>query len=248
MKTLLTSLMLVSLALLAFVSASEPTKDAGLEEKHRLQKTSKELKQCPDGHTQLKDIPIKYGLYGVHIHPEAQWTSEDKELMKGVARKDYVLGGDVIHDVSPRFRTTCLTCGYYYEVDYVPDDGGAWVKTGQRMSDFTTELSITARSLPFAKNDKLFISVSVVGDKVVREYIAVTIPIDERVLMLQRLKVWIAEHGYNESLLHLEGHAPLTASDQVIESSKARFHISAGSYPTDKTATFAFYLTRNAID
>lgn len=245
MKTLLTSLLLIAALFSSLASASEPTKELALEEKHRLQKTSKELKRCPDGHSNLKDIPIKYGLYGVHMHPEEQWTDEDKELMKGVAKKDFVLGGDVVHDISPRFQTTCLTCGYHYEVDYVPDDGGQWVKTGQKLSDFTTAFSAPANSLPFAKSTDLYISVSVVAGKVAREYIAATIPIEERESMLEQLKSWIAKHGYNEALLHLGNQDPLTAFDQLIEEGKARFYISVASNPRDKTAVFMFYMRRN---
>ena len=109
---------------------------AEIEEKHALQDTSAMLKSCPDGHTSLRDIPILYGSFPIQTKDPADWSDEDKALAARRDAKEVILGGELDSAEDPRFQTTCLTCGYRYEMLAVPDLGGNWVKNGHRFADF----------------------------------------------------------------------------------------------------------------
>jgi hypothetical protein len=215
--------------------------DDELERKHRQQKTSAILKVCPDGHATLKDIPVRYGLFGIHIRPEAEWTDVDRALAREEAERKVVLGGDVYMDVSPRFQVTCLTCGFSYEVSFVPDEGANWTKVGKSFGDFTTKFSDTALSLPFAKEPSLYIGVTLASGRVYHEFISVTLPTVKGQQMTQKLREWVVSNKFSERALSSDMIRP---HEQTVESGGAKFTLTAIELPNNEGVSFTFSLHR----
>jgi hypothetical protein len=70
--------------------------------------TSAQLKQCPDGHACLKDVPIVYGLFAVGGTNQA----ERKRL---IDHFEMWPGGCCVGPDSPKVRPTCTNCGFGYD-------------------------------------------------------------------------------------------------------------------------------------
>lgn len=223
------------------------------EEKHRLQKTSAILGTCPDGHPNLRDIPILYGLFGIQTKNPKNWNDDDKILAKKRDSHEVILGTDALVGGEPRFQPTCISCGYYYRVRSVPDEDAEWTKSGRKFSDFSTKFSSAAISLPFAELPNHSITVVVKEKSVVSELISITIPKSQRDQLVSRLRKWIAENHYQPSLLQVD--VPLlepypidsipdirTIANQTVEEGNAEFHIAVTTGESD--ANFTFYLTR----
>ncbi len=246
---------LCTLLFVTVTSAQDPFPvDKGLEKKHQLQKTSAILKACPDGHTKLKDVPIMYGLAGILMKEESEWNEGDKELQQRVTNREVVLGGCVSFSESPRFQPTCLECGFQYEIDFVPDDGGRWVKWGTRLSDFTQKFSGPTITLPFIGMGDVSINPSLKDNTIESVFVSSRVPIGKRDELLEQVKKWILKNDYSMSLLRINSGTAESAPDpfgesredreQKIEDGKAKFHIDVDSSPGEDHASFTFYLSR----
>ena len=216
-----------------------------IEKKHSLQETSAMLKACPDGHTNLKDIPILYGTFPLLTKKPAEWNDEDKAIAKRRDAKEIILGGEPDRADDPRFQSTCLTCGYQYKMLAAPDLGANWVKDGHKFSDFTTAFSPVTSSLPFAKLPDADITVKVGKQgRVISESIEVTVPADKKSEWVAKIEKWIDENHFQRSLLHIENPPYPRLDEQELEDGNARFYIEIHTASGGNNTRIAFLLER----
>lgn len=217
-----------------------------IEEKHSLQETSAMLKSCPDGHTTLIDIPIIYGANAVLNKNSSDWDDEDKSLAKRRNAGEIILSGEPNEALDPRFRPTCQTCGYQYNVISVSYNDGNWFKKGRVFSDFTTPFSPVALSLPFAGMRGTDISVELTRKgQVVSESIEITIPVSTKNELLAKIEKWIDDQRFNRSLLHVETPPCPRLDEQPLENNRARFFIDVHTDPAKETTRLHFQLERS---
>lgn len=81
--------------------------------------------ECPDGHTELRDIPIRYGM-----------VSNDEQTQQDLADLKYVLGGCSVGKDSPKTALICARCRFRYR------GNGIWHKSSTNAGLF---------GLPFSK-------------------------------------------------------------------------------------------------
>jgi hypothetical protein len=248
---------LLPLILLPVLYAQSPydmySGDPGAEDKHRRQKTSKMLGQCPDGHQTLKDIPIHYGLHGILVKDQKDWNEKDRALAKLLDDKKVVLGTDVLSGGEPRFQPTCLTCGYYYTIRAVPDFYGSWRKTGKKFLDFKTEFSPLTRSVPFATADDVLISVTLAKGKVESESVDAYVPTAHADEWLKKVNEWLDQQGYpRETMKDLRIRNEIRYPQlepfhegQVIKGENSKFWLNISRLSEGKTVQLNFDLKKN---
>lgn len=193
----------------------------------------------------LKGIPILYGTFSILAKKPDDWNDEDKALAKRRDAKEVILGGQADSSKDPRIQSTCLTCGYHYQVLAVPNIGANWIKHGHHFSDFGTSLSSAAMSLPFAGIENADFSVEI--DKkghVVSESIEVTIPANKKDELVMKIEKWIEENHFNRSLLHIETPPFPRLDEQAVEDDKARFYIDVRKDAEKETTRIGFALDR----
>src|SRR5258705_2140025 len=145
---------------------------------------SADLKQCPDGHTTLKDVPISYGL------PATSTRAEWKKCERQLDNLEFVLGGCVLDDDSPRVRQTCTMCRFGYN-----SRTGTWSRTSRDIHSFKRPFSELLTSFPVpAHRRKVEYKQGVKSDKIVFEEIVYAASKDHPELKT-RIDRWFAQHG-----------------------------------------------------
>jgi hypothetical protein len=145
---------------------------------------SPDLKQCPDGHTTLKDVPISYGL------PAASTRAEWKKLQRQIDNLEFVLGGCEVDNDSPMVRPTCTTCRFGYN-----SRTGTWTRRSTDIHSFKRPFTDLLTSFPvLAHPRKLEYEQGVQSDHVVLEEIVYTASKDHPELKA-RIDQWFAGHG-----------------------------------------------------
>lgn len=91
------------LAAYVFCQADEPEEPVA---------TSDRPVECPDGHRELRDVPIRYGM-----------VSNDDQRRQDLADLKYVLGGCIMGKDSPKTAVICGKCRFRYRGD------GVWYKS-----------------------------------------------------------------------------------------------------------------------
>ena len=217
-----------------------------VEKDHAMQETSAKLGTCPDGHANLRDIPVLYGTFPVLTKDPADWNDEDRALAKRRDAKEVILGGEPDDARDPRFQSRCVTCGYYLEVNRVPGTGSNWIKKGQKFSDFSTPFFPATASLPFAKLPDTGISVEIDRDGyVVSEIIEATVPADKKNEMVAKIESWIDENKFQRDLLHVEIPRYPRKYEERVEDDQAWFFIEVQTSEDRKSTRFAFVLERS---
>src|SRR5438034_4420628 len=98
---------------------------------------SADLKQCPDGHTTLKDVPISYGV------PGASTRAEWKKLQRQIDNLEFVLGGCEVGEYPPMVRPMCTTCRFGYN-----SRTGTWSRASHDIHSFKRPFSELLTSFP----------------------------------------------------------------------------------------------------
>src|SRR5437016_3670417 len=131
---------------------------------HAAELRSADLKQCPDGHTTLKDVPISYGV------PGASTRAERKKLQRQIDNLEFLLGGCEVDQDSPMVRPTCTTCRFGYN-----SRTGTWSRASHDIHSFRRPFSELLNSFPMpAHPRKVEYKQGVKSDKVVFEEIVYT--------------------------------------------------------------------------
>lgn len=219
-----------------------------VEKDHSIQETSAMLKNCPDGHTDLKDIPILYGTFPILTQKPEDWTDEDKALAKRRDAKEVILGGEPDDIRDPRFRSICQTCGFYYDVGKVPGTNSNWVKTGHKFSDFTTPFFPAARSLPFADTESTRLSVEVYEGRVTSEIIEASFPADKKGLLVTKIEKWIEENRFQRDLLHMDLPPYPRQYEEQVENGNAWFFIDLQTDTKRNMVHASFLLERSSLN
>ena len=104
--------------------------------------TAKTLKQCPSGHTTLKDVPVAYGLPPLD-GPEAE------EWRKGIENLEFVAGGCIVSDDSPKHEVICTTCRFAHSIFSTRSpENGSWTRTSRDAKSFPKPMSDLVKSFP----------------------------------------------------------------------------------------------------
>lgn len=90
------------------------------------------VKNCPDGHATLKNVPISYGL-----------LIPDEKTKAAVARQDFWPGGCVFGPGAPTNAVVCTTCGLGSD-----NNDGWWSGSAQSLSQFKRPFSSLMASFP----------------------------------------------------------------------------------------------------
>jgi hypothetical protein len=155
---------------------------------HAADITSADLKQCPDGHTTLKDVPIRYGL------PAASTKAEWKEIDRQIENLEFILGGCEISEDSPKVRPTCRTCRFAYD-----SQSNTWSRRSSDVHTFRRPFTELLMSFPLPANPrKLEYEQGVQSDRVVLEAVVFTASKDQPELK-SRIDEWFAAHKIRAS-------------------------------------------------
>jgi len=116
--------------------------------------TSDPPSKCPEGHQELRDVPIRYGL-----------VSNDEQLKRDLADLKYVLGGCIVGKDSPKTATICSKCRFRYQGD------GIWHKSGTDAKLFGMEFSKVLLGFlkTFKPEDVVYYDQTVEGKRLIRQ-------------------------------------------------------------------------------
>jgi hypothetical protein len=141
---------------------------------------SADLKQCPNGHTTLKDVPIFYGLPA----PE-DWT----KMQRQIDNLEFVLGGCVVEDDSPTVRPTCTTCRFGYD-----SRSETWSRRSPDISSFKRPFTEQFRAFPLPPNPGNLTYEQWVRDgRVVGESVRYTMKKDSQ--LKRQIEAWLSNHA-----------------------------------------------------
>lgn len=87
---------------------------------------------CPNGHPDLKKIPIIYGLLSHLRKPEKDRTPEERELAGQIKRREVIWGGCCIDNEDPDHRLRCLKCGFEFHRYSGRMDINFWTRNGAK--------------------------------------------------------------------------------------------------------------------
>jgi hypothetical protein len=167
----------------------------------KLEVTSAQLGQCPDGHRTLKDVPIAYGTLPLGDHAAM------KKWDRRVRHYEVVAGGCVfIEGESPTIQPTCTTCGFGFDAQ-----SGAWWRRDAALSSFRRTFSTALHTFPIPRAvESPIYEQAVRGGIVVLESVSYAFP-GEDPAMRQRIFDWLAtnqiEALYSETTQPLgDGH------------------------------------------
>jgi hypothetical protein len=170
---------LIVLALVASVHAAEPS--------------AKSLKKCPIGHATLKDVRIAYGLPPFQGPAAERWR-------KGVENLEFVSGGCVVSDDSPKHEVICTTCRFAHSIFSTrrPQDG-SWTRTSPEAKSFPKTITDLVKSFPVPTKEQQKMPVTYtqsLSDSLEVQYEGVgyrtTKPADEIKADVNR---WLKEHS-----------------------------------------------------
>ncbi len=104
--------------------------------------TAKTLKKCPSGHTTLKDVPIVCGLPPFKGPEVEKWR-------KSIENLEFVSGGCVVSDDSPKHQVICTTCRFAHSIlSTRQPEGGSWVRTSPDIASFPKPITGLVKSFP----------------------------------------------------------------------------------------------------
>lgn len=130
------SITILTAACLLSAVAAEPPTVVELFSLKRPVPTSATLKQCPDGHTTLKDVPIVYGTPPFDGPAAKRWQER-------IQRFEMWSGGCVSTPDSPKVRPTCITCGFGYDSEF-----DHWSRESADITTFKRAFSPLIASFP----------------------------------------------------------------------------------------------------
>jgi len=173
--------------------------------------TSAELKRCPNGHEDLKDVPVLYGLVGPLYKDPEDYDDEDREIVAKQEAGELILGGDVIVGIPPKIQPVCKTCGFCFLSDSMDKRDSNWIRSnGSRESfprsfhDFTSSLPI----LPEGNRSATYLQILSLDGKHL-EYESVSyrssMPYPK---LLERLKEWWVRKSLDATEHSPTPHAP----------------------------------------
>jgi hypothetical protein len=116
---------------------------------HADEPTAKTLKKCPLGHTTLKDVPIVYGL--------PPWEGpEVQKWRKAVENFEFVSGGCVSDNDSPKHEVVCTTCRFAHSISSTKTpEYGSWTRSSPDMKSFPQPFSDFVRIFPVPPKSQL---------------------------------------------------------------------------------------------
>jgi hypothetical protein len=133
MKTRIIPLLL-ALALITITRAAEAS--------------AKTLKQCPSGHTTLKDVPIAYGLPPFKGPAAEKWK-------RSVENLEFVTGGCSYSSDSPKHEVICTTCRFAHSISSTRDPQyGSWTRTSPDAKSFPKPIADLVKSFPLSSKEQ----------------------------------------------------------------------------------------------
>ncbi len=128
---------IITAACLLSAAAAEPAAVIDLlRPGKRSHPTASTLKQCPDAHITLKDVPIVYGIPPFDGPAAKRWEER-------IQKFEIWPGGCEIMPDSPTVRPTCTTCGFGYDSEF-----GHWSRDSADIATFKRSFSPLVASFP----------------------------------------------------------------------------------------------------
>ena len=153
----------------------------GQEDKEISYPTAAELKHCPFGHPNLKEIPILYGLPSFA-------GEKGKELQRKQDNNELALGGCIVDPDSPKVEICCATCGYHYSYY-----GREWDRSSQDPNSFDPPISSSMRAFSPPNSKGALFNVQI-GNKNCKE----SLILDAQISLEEALRYvskWCADQG-----------------------------------------------------
>ena len=174
--------------------------------------TSATLKQCPDGHTTLKDVPIIYGTPPFDGPAAEHWQ-------RSIQKYDMWSGGCLKMPDSPTVRPTCTTCGFGYDSHF-----GHWSRASADIWTFKRSFSPLVASFPKpgATHQKgaFRYTQSVSTNRVVSQSVSFTSS-EPRDSLVGRINAWFKTNGITTSYTEGEHTVTFDGSQKLISDRRA---------------------------
>ena len=110
--------------------------------------TSEDLILCPEGHEDLKDIPVVYGLVAPLWKEPDDYNEEDHALIAKQERGEVFLGGDALIGDPPDSYAVCQTCDFRFTSDPLEEGMGTWIKAAKNLEDFQRPMCAEIQDFP----------------------------------------------------------------------------------------------------
>ncbi len=169
--------------------------------------TSATLKQCPDGHTTLKDVPIVYGTPPFDGPAAKRWQ-------ESIQKFEMWSGGCVSWPDSPTVRPTCTTCGFGYD-----SEPGHWSRESADITTFKRTFSpfIASFPKPTAHDQKgsLRYHQSVSTNRVVYQSVSFT-SAEPRDALVARINAWFSTNSITTTYTEKEFTVTFDGSQKLI--------------------------------
>jgi hypothetical protein len=159
------------LAAFGILTVCESVTNAEEAEKFPKHKLAKDFEACPNGHKELKDVPIIWGHFKLFGKHPRDYTEKERELDTKRDRHEIEFGGDILPQNPPKFRVLCNRCGFtFYPSDLstdqqkmlnvLPDWDAYWSRNSKDIGGFQIPFSKLLLSFPHSKADAGTVSYS----------------------------------------------------------------------------------------
>jgi hypothetical protein len=197
------------LAAFGIFTVCESVTNAEEEENFPKHKLAKDFEACPNGHKELKNVPIIWGHFELFGKHPRDYTEKERELDAKRDRHEIEFGGDILPQNPPKFRVVCNRCGFtFYPSDLtteqqkmlnVPPDWDAyWSKNSKDTVGFPLPFSKQLLSFPQIKADSGTVSysqtLSANAKNLEQEMISYSssLSVDQ---ILEGVRKWLKENG-----------------------------------------------------
>ena len=208
------------LAAFGMLTACESVTYAEGAENFPKHKLAADFGVCPNGHKELKDVPIIWGHFELFGKHPRDYTEQERELAAKRDRREIEFGGDILPQNPPKFRVVCDRCGFkFYPSDLttdqqkmlnVPPDWDAnWSRDSKDTGGFRIPFSKQLLSFPHMKADSGTVSysqtLSANAKNLKHEMISFSSPLSVDQI-LDTVREWLRSTGRNpEHLKRIEG-------------------------------------------
>jgi len=183
------------------------------------QKLATDFGACPNGHKELKNVPIVWGHFELFCKHPRDYTEQERELAAKRDRREIEFGGDILPRNPPKFRVICDRCGFtFYPSDLAsdqqkmlsvpPDSDAYWSIHSKDVGGFRIPFSKPLLAFPHMKADGGTVSYSQTltpdGKNLKQEMISFSTPLSVDQI-LDTVRKWLRSTGRNpEHLKRIE--------------------------------------------
>jgi hypothetical protein len=172
--------------------------------------TSATLKQCPDGHTELKDVPIVYGTPPFDGPAAKQWEEKIRNF-------EMWSGGCVRRPDSPK---TCIECGFGYDSRF-----RHWSRDSADPTTFKRTFSPLIASFPKPtgrqQKGELEYSQTLSTNQVIYQSVSFT-SAEPRKALIARINAWLSTNNIAAGYTEMKHTVTFNHSKKIISEWEAK--------------------------